>query len=199
MDSLWNKYWESRDVEARNTLVLHYDDLIQKVCRGMKRRLPPNIDIHDLHSTGVIGLISAIESFDKAKNVPFPPWGILRIRGAILDEFRALDWIPQKTRKKIKFIPQILNGFHDDIEETPAFSFNSYVDPKSNEPFERLVNRDQVKFALKVLPPRERQVVSEYHFKSKPLKKIGAIFGFKYDWAYKVYHLALDKMRRMIA
>lgn len=86
--------------EKRKELVLKYSPLIKYVAGRLAMRLPPNISPDDLISSGVIGLMDAIEKFDPSKKIRFKTYAEFRIRGAILDELRSLDWIPRSIRKK---------------------------------------------------------------------------------------------------
>jgi len=85
--------------EKREELILKYSPLIKYVAGRLAMRLPPNISQDDLISSGVIGLMDAIEKFDPSKKIRFKTYAEFRIRGAILDELRSLDWIPRSIRK----------------------------------------------------------------------------------------------------
>jgi RNA polymerase sigma factor for flagellar operon FliA len=86
--------------EKREELILKYSPLIKYVAGRLSMRLPPNISTDDLISSGVIGLMDAIEKFDPSKKIRFKTYAEFRIRGAILDELRSLDWVPRSIRKK---------------------------------------------------------------------------------------------------
>jgi RNA polymerase sigma factor for flagellar operon FliA len=86
--------------EKREELILKYSPLIKYVAGRLAMRLPPNISQDDLMSSGVIGLMDAIEKFDPSKEIRFKTYAEFRIRGAMLDELRSLDWIPRSIRKK---------------------------------------------------------------------------------------------------
>jgi len=90
---------QSLTQERREELILKYSPLIKYVAGRLAMRLPPNISQDDLISSGVIGLMDAIEKFDSSKNIRFKTYAEFRIRGAMLDELRSLDWIPRSIRK----------------------------------------------------------------------------------------------------
>jgi RNA polymerase sigma factor for flagellar operon FliA len=92
--------------EKRQELILKYMPLIRYVAERLSARLPAHISHDDLISAGVIGLMDAIEKFDLSKNIQFKTYAEFRIRGAILDELRNLDWIPRSVRKKTSEIEQ---------------------------------------------------------------------------------------------
>jgi RNA polymerase sigma factor for flagellar operon FliA len=81
-------------------LVRQYAPLIRYIASRLALRLPPHISQEDLFSAGIIGLIDAIQKFDPAKNINFKTYAEFRIKGAMLDELRSLDWIPRSVRKK---------------------------------------------------------------------------------------------------
>ena len=88
------------DAVSQERLVLQYAPLIKYIATRMALRLPPHISLDDLISSGMIGLLDAIKKFDPQKNINFKTYAEFRIKGAILDELRALDWIPRSIRKK---------------------------------------------------------------------------------------------------
>ncbi|HEX2099380.1 MAG TPA: sigma-70 family RNA polymerase sigma factor, partial [Candidatus Synoicihabitans sp.] len=84
----------------QNQLIEQHLPLVRRVLERIRRTLPRHIDIDDLHSAGVTGLIAAAQRFDPAQHETFPGYACLRIRGAILDELRRLDWCPRRTRAR---------------------------------------------------------------------------------------------------
>ncbi|MDY6861828.1 MAG: FliA/WhiG family RNA polymerase sigma factor [Thermodesulfobacteriota bacterium] len=86
--------------EEREEFILQYTPLIKYIAQRMIYRLPPNIELNDLINFGIIGLLDAIEKFDPSKNIKFKTYAEFRIRGAILDALRALDWAPRSLRLK---------------------------------------------------------------------------------------------------
>ncbi len=88
------------DIRKRNELIVKYAPLIKYVAGRLAMKLPPNVDVNDLISAGVMGLIDAINRFDPSRNIQFKTFAEFRIRGAMLDELRSLDWVPRSIRKK---------------------------------------------------------------------------------------------------
>ncbi len=88
------------DPAKRDELILAYTPLIKYIASRLASRLPPQVAFDDLVSSGIIGLIDAIDKFDLAKNVQFKTYAEFRIRGAMLDELRSLDWVPRSVRRK---------------------------------------------------------------------------------------------------
>ncbi|MCK5514374.1 MAG: sigma-70 family RNA polymerase sigma factor, partial [Deltaproteobacteria bacterium] len=89
------------DFTKRDRLIVEYAPLVKYIANRIAMRLPPHIDVDDLINSGVLGLIDAIEKFDPSKEVKFKTYAEIRIKGAILDELRAMDWIPRSIRKVI--------------------------------------------------------------------------------------------------
>ncbi|MDJ0785842.1 MAG: FliA/WhiG family RNA polymerase sigma factor [Myxococcota bacterium] len=84
----------------REQIVLEHAPLIRYIVNRIAVRLPSHIDLDDLHNTGVIGLMDAIEKYDPGKNCKFKTYAEFRIKGAILDQLRSLDWVPRSVRQK---------------------------------------------------------------------------------------------------
>lgn len=91
---------EVLDRETQERLVLEYAPLIKYIAARMAMRLPPHISLDDLISAGMLGLLDAIKKFDPTKKISFRTYAEFRIKGAILDELRHLDWVPRSIRKK---------------------------------------------------------------------------------------------------
>ena len=84
--------------------MLQYAPLIKYIASRLALRLPSHISMEDLISSGIIGLIDAVQKFDPSKNINFKTYAEFRIKGAMLDELRSLDWIPRSVRKKTHLI-----------------------------------------------------------------------------------------------
>ena len=85
---------------VKEDIVLEHTALIRYIVNRIAVRLPSHIDLEDLHNTGVIGLMDAIEKYDPEKNCKFKTYAEFRIKGAILDQLRSLDWVPRSVRQK---------------------------------------------------------------------------------------------------
>jgi len=89
-----------QDIPERDELILQHAHLVKHIAARLACRLPSSVNIEDLESAGIIGLMDAIEKFDPARNIQFKTYAEFRIRGAMLDELRALDWVPRSARHK---------------------------------------------------------------------------------------------------
>ncbi len=101
-EQLWRKYTQDPDPATRERLLVKYLPLVKYVAGRMMTSLPSSVEYDDLVSAGVIGLIGALERFDPNQGVKFETFVMPRIRGAILDELRALDWAPRSLRSKAR-------------------------------------------------------------------------------------------------
>ncbi len=93
---------EKLNPKVRAKVINEFSPLIKYIASRIAIRLPPHIDLNDLINAGVIGLIDAIEKFDESKQIKFKTYAEFRIRGAILDELRSMDWVPRSVRQKAR-------------------------------------------------------------------------------------------------
>lgn len=109
-DRLWKDYTRTRSAEYRDKLIIEYAQLVKIVAGRMSVYLGYNVEYDDLVGYGIFGLIDAIDKFDYGKNVKFETYASLRIRGAILDQIRKMDWIPRSLRQKQRKIDQAISA-----------------------------------------------------------------------------------------
>jgi len=105
---------------ARERIMVQYLPLVKNVAGRMAMGFPRSVELDDLISTGTIGLIEAIRNFDPERGVKFETYAVPRIRGAILDELRALDWIPRSTRAKARSIDRATVSLENTLGRKPA-------------------------------------------------------------------------------
>ncbi|MGI8991828.1 MAG: FliA/WhiG family RNA polymerase sigma factor [Bryobacteraceae bacterium] len=111
---------EERTTEQRDLLILEHLPQVRLIARRIHERLPNNIGIDDLISTGTIGLISAIDNFDPSQNVKLKTYAEYRIRGAILDGLRGLDWAPREKRKMSRRIQAAITAAEQRLRRVPG-------------------------------------------------------------------------------
>ena len=104
LKDLWRRYRADGDERARERLVVAYSPLVKYVAGRMASGLPAHVEEADLISYGLVGLISAIDRFDPEREIKFETYAIPRVRGAIIDELRALDWVPRSVRARAREI-----------------------------------------------------------------------------------------------
>ncbi len=108
VNELWQKFKATADQASRDALILHYSPLVKFVAGRVGVGLPRNVEQSDLISYGIFGLIDAIDKFDLERGYKFETYAISRVRGAILDELRALDWVPRSVRARAREIERSL-------------------------------------------------------------------------------------------
>lgn len=101
-EDLWQDYQQSRDPKIREAFVIQYAPLVKYVAGKVMMGMPNNIEFDDLVGYGVFGLLDAIEKFDPNRDIKFKTYAVTRIRGAIYDELRSIDWVPRSIRQKAK-------------------------------------------------------------------------------------------------
>src|SRR6478672_889604 len=111
---------EALSATERERLILEHLPQVRLIARRIQERLPENISLDDLVSTGVIGLISAIDHFDPAHNVKLKTYAEYKIRGAILDSLRGLDWAPRQKRRQAKQIEAAISDAEQRLQRTPG-------------------------------------------------------------------------------
>ncbi len=100
IERVWRSYKKSKTDELRNYLIENYLHLVKSTAERMHMRLPAEVDVEDLMSAGLFGLMDAIDAFDLERGVKFETYCTQRIRGAIFDELRAMDWVPRLVRSR---------------------------------------------------------------------------------------------------
>lgn len=107
-EQLWEQYRKVQTPELREQIIIEYAPLVKLVAGRLNMYLGYNVEFEDLVSYGIFGLIDAIDKFDMTKDVKFETYASLRIRGAILDQIRKMDWIPRTVRQKQKKIDEAI-------------------------------------------------------------------------------------------
>jgi RNA polymerase sigma factor for flagellar operon FliA len=120
LKDLWRRYKTSDDTRARERLVVAYSPLVKYVAGRMSSGLPAHVEEADLISYGLIGLINAIERFDLAREIKFETYAIPRIRGAIIDELRSLDWVPRSVRARAREIERANTKLEHKLQRAPT-------------------------------------------------------------------------------
>jgi RNA polymerase sigma factor FliA len=106
--------------EEREQLILDHLPQVRLIARRIHDRLPESVSLDDLISTGVVGLIAAIDRFDPRQNVKLKTYAEYKIRGAILDSLRGLDWAPRQQRKRAKQIEAAINSAEQRLHRAPS-------------------------------------------------------------------------------
>ena len=118
--SLWRKYRANRDRQLRDRLILTYAPLVKFVAGRLGSGLPAHVDEGDLVSYGLLGLIGAIERYDPDRDVKFETYAIARIKGSIIDELRAMDWVPRSVRARARDIERAIGELEAQSGRAPS-------------------------------------------------------------------------------
>lgn len=121
IEQYWKSYKSTGDMSARDVLIIHYSELVKFIAGRLYIKYNKNVEYDDIMSCGIIGLIDAIEKFDLGKNIKFETYAGIRIRGAIIDELRSLDWVPRSIRKKY-------NDVEKAVSRLQSIHANGYTD-----------------------------------------------------------------------
>ncbi len=134
-DELWHEYRLTGDQRIRDAIVKQYAPLVKYVAGKISFGMPQNVDFDDLVGFGVFGLFDAIEKFDPDKHIKFKTYAVTRIRGAIFDELRSIDWVPRSVRQKTREIDETTqhlearlgrSATHEEIADEMGMSIEQY-------------------------------------------------------------------------
>jgi len=120
VESAWEAWHLSQEHTAREWLVVHYASLVKFVAGRLGAGLPRSVDTGDLVSAGVFGLMNAIDRFDPEQGAKFETYAIPRIRGAILDGLRSLDWVPRSVRSRSRQIQDAIAALEHQLGRAPT-------------------------------------------------------------------------------
>jgi len=118
--ALWAEFKDTASLQARERLILHYAPLVKYVASRVATGLPASVDQADLVSYGMFGLIDALEKFEPARGNKFETYAIPRIKGAIIDELRAMDWVPRSVRFKAREIEKAYSDLESIMKRAPS-------------------------------------------------------------------------------
>jgi RNA polymerase sigma factor for flagellar operon FliA len=116
---LWREYKAGATSDVRERLILHYSPLVKFVAGRVAAGLPQSIEQSDLVSYGIFGLIDAIDKFDPGRGFKFETYAISRIKGAIIDELRSIDWVPRSVRAKARAVERAYSKLENELRRTP--------------------------------------------------------------------------------
>ncbi len=117
---LWRKYKRDDDKKAKEQLVLAYAPIVKYVAGRISSGLPAHVEEADLISYGLFGLVGAVERYEPERHVKFETFAMVRIKGAIIDELRSMDWVPRSVRSKIRRIEQVNTALENEHQRSPT-------------------------------------------------------------------------------
>lgn len=178
---LLEEYSKTKSADAREKIILEYAPLVKVVAGRLSIYLGYNVEYEDLVSYGIFGLIDAIDKFDRFKEVKFETYASLRIRGAILDQIRKMDWIPRTIRQKQKKIETVMreieqetghNASDEEIAEKLGISDDEYLDWQSQMKVTGLVSLNEyMEQGSDVAQDYSRQTTSRFEAPEEKVEK----------------------------
>lgn len=151
-NKLWEEYAKSKSLELREKIIIEYAGLVKIVAGRLSMYLGYTVEYDDLVGYGIFGLIDAIDKFDSLKGVKFETYASLRIRGAILDQIRKMDWIPRTLRQKQKKMEAASSkletklgrkGTEEELAEELEISLEELINWKNQTKVSNLVSLDE--------------------------------------------------------
>lgn len=117
---LWESYWLHRDAPTRNALIEAHVDYAVHLARRMKSKLPDHVDIDDLVSYGIMGLINAVERYEKGHGAAFRTFAWPHIQGAMIDGLRSMDWVSPSARQRERLVKQAIDSYQEKHGSMPT-------------------------------------------------------------------------------
>ena len=115
----WEAYAQTRDPELRESLLLNYLPLVKRIASHLMGSLPRSVRLQDLISSGIIGLLSSVDNYNPAMGTKFETYASSRIRGAMVDGLRELDWVPRSVRQKARHVERTFEGLKCRLGRVP--------------------------------------------------------------------------------
>jgi RNA polymerase sigma factor for flagellar operon FliA len=139
--ALWRRYKAHGDQVARDRLILAYAPLVKYVAGRMRSALPSHVEESDLISYGLLGLIGAVERFDPQREVKFETYAVSRIKGAIIDELRSMDWVPRSVRARAREIERVSADLENRLQRAPTDDELAAAMRMQGDEFQALLNQ----------------------------------------------------------
>jgi len=120
IDRIWSQFHKTRDEHYRNLLMEHYRDLVKYCAERVHSKLPGKVELDDLISAGIFGLMDAIDAYDPSRGVKFETYCSPRIKGSILDELRSMDWVPRLVRARAHQLAKATHSLETHLGRKPT-------------------------------------------------------------------------------
>jgi len=120
IEQVWEQFHKLRDEHHRNLLMEHYRDIVRYAAERLHAKLPDKVELDDLISAGIFGLMDAIDAFDPERGVKFETYCSARIKGSILDELRSMDWVPRLVRARAHRLSRATNALEVHLGRKPT-------------------------------------------------------------------------------
>jgi RNA polymerase sigma factor for flagellar operon FliA len=222
--ALWRSFADNRGAANRDRLVLHYAPLVKYIAGRIGTGLPAHIDHADLVQSGIFGLVDAIERFEPDRGLKFEIYAMQRIRGAILDDLRALDWVPRSVRSRAREVERAMERLEAKLHRTASdvevagelditvAALDELVaagrgagslaetlpDHRAEDPVAAMEDRENRRLlveAIAQLGERDRTVVTLYYFENLTLAEIGKVLGVTESRVCQLHTRAVLRLR----
>jgi RNA polymerase sigma factor for flagellar operon FliA len=137
---LWRRYHKHADSDAENALVIKYLSLVSSIAARLAMTLPEHVDQDDLYSAGLVGLLHAVRNYDPTCGASFETYARTRVRGAMLDELRKMDWVPRTIHEKARKIQAAMAQLEQKLGQIPTEAQMAKVLDISLEEYRKLLN-----------------------------------------------------------
>jgi len=138
IEQVWKQFHKTHDDESRNILMENYHPIVKYSAERLHSKLPDKVELDDLISAGVFGLMDALEAFDPSRGVKFETYCSPRIRGSILDELRSMDWVPRLVRSRASQLSKATQSLETNLGRKPNETEIAKELKIDKESFERL-------------------------------------------------------------
>jgi len=176
------KYRETGDHKIREKILIANLSLISYISERLAVSLPQSVELDDLKSLGILGLIDAIENYKPEKQVRFTSYAALRIKGSIIDGLRSLDWVPRSVRKKARDLEKCLHELEGELGRPAS-------EKEMSEKLGLLVG------GINALPEREKLVIALYYYEGLTLKEIGEVMQISESRVCQIHTEAMLRLR----
>jgi RNA polymerase sigma factor for flagellar operon FliA len=182
---VWRDYKEAPSIELRNQLVEKYLPLVKYNADRIWQRLPDGVDLDDLISAGIFGLMDAIEAFDLERGVKFETYCVPRIRGAMLDELRTMDWVPRLVRSKATKMEEARKSLEASLGRPPRPDEMAGRLGVSLEEFHKMVG--------------DATAVSQVYYEDMTMKEIGATLDLSESRVSQMHSSIVARLQAQLA
>src|SRR5689334_24011224 len=197
--SLWRRFRRTKCPTLREELVLGYTPLVVTIAGRVHRRLPPHVDRRDLVSSGMVGLLAAVDGYDPEFPNFFAAYAAPRILGAIIDSLRESDLVPRSVRERgdeIRFLSLEEPTLHNGIER-PSVG-ETIPDARAADPATSVVEQETVRAALRKLSERERQIVALHYFSDMSFTSLADLAGVTPTRLRTIHAQAMMRLQRLL-
>jgi RNA polymerase sigma factor for flagellar operon FliA len=225
----WVEFKSGAGRLVRERLILHYAPLVTAVASRVGMRLPSSVEQADLVSYGMFGLIDAIEKYELDRAVKFETYASARIRGAIIDELRAMDWVPRSVRTKARAVDRAYAELESELHRTPSeaevagrlelgvgelravftqlstvnvVALDELIGSGAEDPagsFEVQETKFLLARAIEQLGEREKIVLVLYYYEGMTLAEIGRVLGVTESRISQMHTAAMLRLRAMLS